>query len=357
MSLPAPSEIAEFLGQRVIGQPAALREMAIALSKKLAGLRAANVLLIGGSGSGKTTLMRAVEGYLAQHEELSMRSAVLRLHANVLGEEAERGRQGQAVLAGLIERAGQRFGRSAGPERILEAVAHGIVFVDEVDKIRSAVGGEPHVRGVRAQEALLTLIENEAVPVELPAWLGGGVAEIDSRGLWFVAGGAFEGLYDAVFDRVTVGEDRGALRPVTVVEAGGLREELPFRLRDWIRSADLYRYGMSPQFLSRFDSTVLLDDLNVDDLVRILLGAPESSYRAAQDFFRAYGVELALSPAAARRIAEAAVRRKRIGARALAEIFRVVIAEYEFDPRQVAAESRVLSIDVAEVDRALASEN
>ena len=57
---------------------------------------------------------------------------------------------------------------------------HGLVFVDEVDKIRSQVGGQPNVAGIRAQEALLTLIENESVPFTLPEWAGGATIE---RGL------------------------------------------------------------------------------------------------------------------------------------------------------------------------------
>ena len=89
---------------------------------------------------------------------------------------------------------------------LLRRAASGLVFVDEVDKIRSHVGGQPNVAGIRAQEALLTLIENEAVPLALPAWAGGGAVTVDSSELLFVCAGAFEGLYDAVFDRVTIGK-------------------------------------------------------------------------------------------------------------------------------------------------------
>src|SRR4051812_16814111 len=101
---PGPIEIADALGRRVLGQETALREMAVALSKHLAGLRVGNILMIGSSGTGKTTLMRAVEGYLASDASLAGRSSVIRIHANVLGEEAERGRPGEAVLGRLLER-------------------------------------------------------------------------------------------------------------------------------------------------------------------------------------------------------------------------------------------------------------
>src|SRR5262245_64971645 len=100
---PSPVEIAEALGKRVLGQATAIREMAVALAKHLAGLQVGNILMIGSSGTGKTTLMRAVEGYLASHPDLAGRSAVVRIHANVLGEEAVHGRPGRAVLVRLLE--------------------------------------------------------------------------------------------------------------------------------------------------------------------------------------------------------------------------------------------------------------
>ena len=64
---------------------------------------------------------------------------------------------------------------------------------------------------------------------------------------------------------MTIGKDRGSLQPVTVVEGGKVQEKLIFRLRDWLRNEDLFDYGMSPQFLSRFDAVVLLQDLGQDE--------------------------------------------------------------------------------------------
>lgn len=351
---PGPVEIADALSKRVLGQPTAVREMAVALAKHAAGLRVGNILMIGSSGTGKTTLMRAVEGYLASHPALAGRSVVVRVHANVLGEEAQAGRSGQAVLDRLLERAREQLGPAAPVDALLARAAAGIVFVDEVDKIRSAVGGQANVQGIRAQEALLTLIENEAVPFELPAWAGGGTVTVDSSGLLFVAAGAFEGLYDAVYDRVTIGRDRGALQPVTVVEAGRVHEELAFALRDWLRNEDLFDYGMSPQFLSRFDAVVLLADLTPDELVRIFLEAPDSALHQSRAYFESRGIHLALSPAAVRRIAREAARQPRLGARALKEVFRRVIRDHEFDPGKAAAgPGGALLLDLAEVEAVL----
>lgn len=353
---PSPAEIADFLSQRVVGQPTAVREMSIALSKRLAGLRAGNVLMIGSSGTGKTTLMRAVEELLAGRPGADRRTISVRLHANVLADEARRGRPGEAVVGRVLERL--RGEREAGlPTReLLARVGSALVFVDEIDKIRAEVGGQANVAGIRAQESLLTLMENEAIPITLPEWAGGDRVALDSRGILFVAAGAFEGLYDSVYDRVTVGRDRGALQPVTVLEEGAVREESHFALHEWLRSEDLFDYGMTPQFLSRFDAVVLLDDLGVGELERIFLEAPDSGLAQSRAYFDAHGVELVVSPAAVRRIARQAARQPRLGARALKEVFRRVIRDFEYDPTAAVTADSKLLIDLAEVEAALAGD-
>lgn len=351
--IPSPREIAAELQKRVIGQDEAIQEMSIALAKKLAGLSVGNLLMIGSSGTGKTTVMRAVESYLAERPDLALRSTVVRMHANILGEAAQQGRPGELVLQRLLERAREQLGVDAAVEQLLAQATKGIVFVDEIDKIRADVGGQPNISGIRAQEALLTVIENEAVPFTLPAWAGGKTLTVDSSGLLFVCGGAFEGLYDAVFDRVTVGRDRGALKPVTVLENGEVHEKMVFALRDWLGNEDLFDYGMSPQFLSRFDAVVLLRDLTIDELVRIFLEIPDSGYYQSREYFSSRGLHLALSPTAVRRIATEAARESRLGARALKEVFRRVIRAYELDPVANGPNNSIL-LDLPEVEAALA---
>lgn len=349
-----PQEIRLALERRLIGQQEAVREMSLALAKQLGGLTAGNVLMIGSSGTGKTTLMRAVEEYLAAEPRFAGRSAVVRMHANILGAEAVQGRPGEVVLRRLLDRAREQLGPSVPPEDLLARASAGLVFVDEIDKIRSTVGGQANVPGIRAQEALLTLIENEAVALDLPQWMGGGTATVDASHLLFVAAGAFEGLYDAVYDRLTVGEDRGTLQAFTVVgEGGSLSEETRFALRDWLTPQDLFDYGMSPQFLSRFGSLVLLDDLDVDSLCRIFLETPQSGYEQSRAFFAVRGLDLVLSPGAVRRIATEAARQPRLGARALQGVFRRVIQSFELEPGAFATDGAVM-IDVREVEAALA---
>ncbi len=352
MALPSPARIAEALSKRVVGQTEAVREMSVALAKKLAGLRTGNILLIGASGSGKTTLMQSVEALLGANPSLAARSTVVRVHANVLGEEAEQGQPGERLLLRLLNRARQQLGATAPIEALLDQARQGLVFVDEVDKIRAHVGGRAHVSGIRAQEALLTLMENESVPFALPEWAGGATVNVDSSGLLFVCAGAFEGLYDAVHHRVTAGRDKGALEPVTVVEAGRVREEYQFALRAWLRNEDLFDYGVTPQFLSRFEAVVLLDNLREDDLLRILMQSPDSSLRQSQAYFASQGLRLELGEGVARRIAREAAVQPRLGARALREVFRRVVRAFEFDP-QAAAREGVLRVELAHVEEAL----
>jgi ATP-dependent Clp protease ATP-binding subunit ClpX len=138
------------------------------------------------------------------------------------------------------------------------------------------------------------------------------------------------------------------------MEGGEVRQELRFSLRDWLRHEDLFDYGMSPQFLSRFDAVVLLNDLSEDELVKIFLDSPESGFQQAVAYFEGHNIQLAMSPAAVRRVAAAAVAQPRLGARALKEVFRRVIRDYEFEPEKAAA-GGTLMIDLPEVEAALNS--
>src|SRR5262249_2059713 len=174
-----------------------------------------------------------------------------------------------------------------------------------------------------AREALLTLIENEAVTFTLPDWAGGGTVNLDSSGLLFVCAGAFEGLYDAVYYRVTAGKDQGALKPVTIVdESGRAREELQFSLRDCLKTPDPFEYGMGPQVLARFDAVVLLDALSEEALAKIFAEGGESSLGQSQAYFASFACKLEMTAEAAQHLVREAARQPRLGARALKEVFR-----------------------------------
>jgi ATP-dependent Clp protease ATP-binding subunit ClpX len=168
----------------------------------------------------------------------------------------------------------------------------------------------------------------------------------------FVAGGAFEELYDHVLRRATVGQDVVPMKPVVVVSASGeVREELPFHLGDYLKYEDLFRYGMTPQFVSRFESIVVLNDLAENDLARIFVEPDASLFRTSREYFRRFGIDLQITRGALVAIAWDASRQKRIGARALRETYRRVIRNLEFEPR----EPGVLTIDEDMVKRAIAA--
>src|SRR5205814_2706344 len=203
-----PREVYESLKNIVVGQDDAIREISVALVKHLVGQPAPNILLIGNSGSGKTTLMRAVEQFLGGRADLNAYANIVRINANVLAEERQG--YGRAVLGRLFANAKRIFGPDAPVEVLLGSVEHGVVFIDEVDKIRAQVSGNPNVRGIVAQEALLTLMENEHVEFEIDGRTYG----VNSSGILFVAGGAFEELYEAVYRRATIGQDVAPMKPI-----------------------------------------------------------------------------------------------------------------------------------------------
>lgn len=341
-----PRDVFEELRKSVVGQDDAIREISVALVKHLVGHPAPNILLIGNSGSGKTTLMRAVEQFLARDPELGAYANVVRLNANVLAEERQG--YGKVVLGRLYANAKSKLGAGASADAILRSVERGIVFVDEVDKIRASVSGQPNVRGIVAQEALLTLMENENVEFEID----GRTVTVNSSGVLFVAGGAFEELYDSVLRRATIGQDVVAMKPVVVVSASGaVREELPFHLGDYLKYDDLFRYGMTPQFVSRFESIIVLNDLAESDLARIFVEPEGSIFRSSRDYFRRFGIDLQITRPALIAIAWDAARQKRLGARALRETFRRVIRHLEFEP----SDAGVLTIDEEMVRRAISA--
>jgi ATP-dependent Clp protease ATP-binding subunit ClpX len=343
-----PKEVYEELRKSVVGQEDAIREISVAVVKHLVGHPAPNILLIGNSGSGKTTLMRAVEHYLSRENTLSRFANVVRINANVLAEERQG--YGRSVLGRLFANAKARLGPSGSLDDILQSVERGILFIDEVDKIRADVRGQPNVRGIVAQEALLTLMENENVEFDVD----GQTYAVNSSNILFVAGGAFEELYESVYRRATIGQDVAPMKPVVVVSASGeVREELPFHLRDYLKYEDMFRYGITPQFVSRFESIIVLNDLAESDLARIFVEPDGSIFRTSRAYFQRFGIDLQITRPALIAIAWDAARQKRLGARALRETFRRVIRNLEFDPAD--SGGGVITVDETMVKNAIAS--
>ena len=331
-----PTRIYESLRRDVIGQDKALREMAVAIYKHLIEHSAGNVLMIGNSGTGKTTIMRAVERFFAEAEGYEKFSTIIRINANLVADLATRGQQSNMVMDRLAREAADLLGEKADLETLREYVSHGIVCVDEVDKIRAAVGGEPSVKGITAQDSLLTLMENEHVQVELRYFESGRwhtqVEPVNTEHVLFVAGGAFEELYDQVLQRVTKESGIDKFYKLVPGSDGSYKRRFVFNLGEHLTQEDIFSYGMTPQFLSRFDSVMMLDDLGAEELVVIFRDTADAIWPQAVAYFRNMGVTLSITDEAALRIADIAAGKNRLGARALREVFGTIIKRLEFDP-------------------------
>lgn len=330
-----PVEIFEVLAQRVIGQEEALKYVSVAIFKHRQGEKYGNLLLIGNSGTGKTTIMRAVEGLYAAYEEFSEHRIVLIMNASTLANEdglVDAGR----LFGRLEERARQVLGAGAGAEEIGRAMERATVCLDEVDKVSAVIGGKPYVTGINIQQALLTLLEGERVLYPITA-MRGGVAEkvpvwVDTGKMLFLCAGAFETLYDQVFARVTSAKSGTKLPTVTTYVNGKIQIREYFTLRHHFRQEDLFEYGIQPQFLSRFDNAVILEDLTAATLSRIFKEPQDGVLRASQNFFRRFDIQLEITDDAVHKIAEEAAKSSRIGARALKTIYGRIIKPFEFDP-------------------------
>lgn len=336
-----PTDINTFLAGRVLGQAELLRRISVSLYKHIHGLPAPNVLLIGNSGTGKTTLMQAIVAFYDAHAALARFRVMIIINANTLAAEVEGEDRTTRLFRKLEARVRVLFGLKLSAEALRGYLENATVCVDEVDKISGRISGKPNVEGITTQYALLTLLEGEQFLYRTTAWEDGREVEaeiaLDTGKLLFICGGAFEELYDQVYAHIVNRRDERRLKEVSEVDrkADGsvsVRTVVRFRLRDYLRLADLFVYGMMPQFISRFGSIAMLEDLGRDELRQILIGAANSPLRLCLQYFQHMGIRLQVTDMALTAIADAAVKNTRIGARALREIFNGLIADYEFDP-------------------------
>lgn len=178
--------------------------------------------------------------------------------------------------------------------------------------------------------------------------------------MMFICGGAFEGLYDQVYYRVTNPGSGEKLKSTAIRTADGqVRIEARFTLADFFKIDDLFAYGMVPQFIARFDNVVILNDLTMEVLKEILLHSYDSPFIRSQKFFEIMNIHLEIEDLAAALIAEQAEKQTRTGARALRGIFGKIINRIEFDPdgsnalKPNADGGRTLTVTAAMVRRAL----
>jgi len=288
-----PVEINEQLLRDVIGQVESLRFVSVAIFKHLQGEPFGNLMLIGSSGTGKTTIMRAVERLYSEHDELQKNRVVVILNANTFANDVGE-IDTSRLFVRLEERARRILGDDADPLEIGAHMQHATVCIDEIDKVSGMVGGKPYVTGINIQQALLTLIEGEEVDWTIRQTIDGKPREtllhLDTAKMLFFCGGAYEALYKQVFERVTSPTSRVKLPNETlIVDDGRVEIREWFTLRHHFKQEDLFDYGMQPQFLSRFDNSIILEDLNSQLLMKIFMETRDSVFVASKSFFDRYG--------------------------------------------------------------------
>ena len=332
-----PPVIFDELHHGVLGQRKALRFVSVAIYKHTTGKVPGNLLMIGNSGTGKTTIMNNIQRLYNEVPEYRPFRAVTIINANLLVDSDRMEFRPDRLLAAVEQRARAICGNKPSPAALKEAIERATICIDEIDKMSSVVAGKPNPIGVVLQQGLLTMMEGELLAFPIHAWIDGEekrvTLDIDTGHMMFICGGAFEGLYDQVYNRVLKPGSGEKLKTQTIRTAEGqVRIETRFELGNYLKPKDLFEFGMVPQFMARFENTVLLQDLTISVLREILLKSYESPFVRSRRFFKVMEIELEIEDLAAALIAEAAAKDSRTGARALRPIVADIINPLEYDP-------------------------
>src|SRR5216110_1849142 len=276
-----------------------------------------NVILVGPTGVGKT--------YLIKHIADLIKVPFVKADATKFSETGYVGGDVEDLVRELVQKA----------DGDVNLAQFGIIYIDEIDKIASAanlIGRDVSGRGV--QTTLLKLMEDTEVPVrsmnDLQAQLQAafefqkrGKAKretINTRHILFVVSGAFERLKQQVSRRISQGQIGFSAEPVKVMDN---------ELFQFVTTQDFVEYGFEPEFIGRLPVRVVCEDLDADDLYKIMKFSEGSLLRQYERAFRAYGIEISFDSEALRLIADAAAKEK-TGARGLLTVFEKLFRDYKY---------------------------
>jgi ATP-dependent Clp protease ATP-binding subunit ClpX len=315
VAIPDPKEIVEYLDQFVIGQDQAKRVLSVAItnhykriSRPGTDLQKANILMIGPTGTGKTLLARRVARYL--QVPFVIADATCLTEAGYVGDDVE------SMIARLYTAANGD----------VDACQHGIIFLDEIDKITrksESATVSRDVSGEGVQQALLKLVEGTRcrIPaVGAKKTSSTDMIEIDTTNILFIAGGAFVGLDRMIQSRVQ-GSSMGFSANVNAQTELEAEPVIP---------DDLVKYGMIPEFVGRFSSYVSLHNLSKAQLIDILTQVRGNFVKQYQWLFEEDGVELKFDAESLDLIAERTLT-TRTGARGLHRELERVLLPHMFD--------------------------
>ena len=318
-NIPAPHIIKEKLDEYVIGQELAKKQIAVAVYnhyKRIASEKArkekdieiekSNMLMIGPTGSGKTYLVKNLARLL--QVPIAITDATTLTEAGYIGDDVE------SVLSKLL----------ADADNDVEAAEHGIVFIDEIDKIAKKKNTHSRdVSGEAVQQGLLKLLEGAEVEIPVGATSKNAMvpmATINTRNILFICGGAFPDLSDIVKRRLN---KHAAIGFKTDLKDKYDNEK---NILSKVNTEDLRQYGMIPEFLGRLPIVFAVDELDKEMLIRVLSEPRNAILKQYERLLELDEVKLEFSDDAKEIIAERALEIK-TGARAL----RAIIEEFMLD--------------------------